>query len=73
MDKEDQESRWTLGLMGGKSATQRRLERELCEKQAAIPVLKKRREPLKWYWWATIFVGVLVWTVVAFWADSRFR
>ncbi len=74
MDKEDQESRWTIGLWGGKSSTQRRLERELAEKRANLPqTTKPARKPLKWYWWIMIMVGVCVWTILAFWMDSIFR
>ena len=68
-NKEDHANRWYRGFMGGKSALQRTLEKELEEKRARQ--LRPSRKPLKWYWWLVIGAGLLIWTVLAFWVDGR--
>ena len=58
-------------LFRGKSELQRRLERELEEKQRAFDAENPapptpKRKPLKWYWWVAIIAGVTAWTALSF-------
>ena len=69
-DEKPKDDRYSY-LIRGKSDLQKRLEKELAEKQAAHEEIygkpeRRARKSLKWYWWVAIAAGLAVWTVISF-------